>query len=134
MHRELERVMLVDDHANTNLYNEIVLNDAKAAKEIIMYQSAKDALIYLEQGNYKVDVIFLDVNMPVMDGWQFLEKHNIMEDREQDNVLIVMLTASINSEDQKRALSNHSIDEIFTKPLTVEVVEQIVDTYWKKFG
>lgn len=68
MQRKLQRIMLVDDNVNTNIYNEIILNQANAAEDKVIFQNGKKAIEYLEAGYNKVDLIFLDINMPIMNG------------------------------------------------------------------
>ena len=86
--KTLECIMLVDDDADTNFYNKIVLEQTDATNEIVVFENGKDALMYLEKGNNKVDLILLDINMPIMNGWQFLEHYEKLDEnkkKEADN-------------------------------------------------
>lgn len=76
--KKLERIMLIDDDADTNYYNEIILNNIGAAEDVIVFQNGNEALEYLKKGN-KVDLILLDINMPILNGWQFLERYEELE-------------------------------------------------------
>lgn len=131
MGKKLERIMLIDDDINTNLYNEIILNQANAAEEIVIYQNAKEALAFLETGENNVDLIFLDINMPVTNGWQFLEKYEKLSDSKKAKNIIVMLTASINKDDKEKALSFNIVENFISKPLSVDVVRGVIDSLQK---
>lgn len=124
--KKLERILLVDDDPDTNFYNEYILNQLNAADHIIAFQSAKEALQYLVEKNENVDLILLDINMPVMSGWQFLEHFNKLDKKRRSAILTVMLTASLNSDDQKKAASFPSIKKFIHKPLNKQTILEIL--------
>jgi CheY-like chemotaxis protein len=66
------------------------------------------------------DIIFLDINMPVMDGWEFLNKINERFANRFPDLPIVMMSSTIDPNDQKRALNNRWVQLFLSKPLTVE--------------
>ncbi len=118
--------MLIDDDVNTNIYNEIILNQANAAEEIVIFQNGKKAIEYLEIVDHKVDLIFLDINMPIMNGWQFLERYNALAEGNKAIKIVVMLTTSINEEDKAKALAFNIVESFISKPLKPEVVVQLI--------
>lgn len=128
MQKKLERIMLVDDDVNTNIYNEIILNQANAAEDIVIFQNGKEALEYMKTDNHKVDLIFLDINMPIMNGWQFLEGYNQLDEDKKAGKIIVMLTASINEDDRAKAQEYNIVETFISKPLNVDILEQLINS------
>jgi CheY-like chemotaxis protein len=119
--------MLVDDDINTNIYNKIILDQANAAEEIVDFQNGKQAIDYLETGENKVDLIFLDINMPIMNGWQFLERYDQLDKEKKAGKVIVMLTASINPDDKAKALKYNIVGDFVSKPLSAEAVQILIN-------
>ena len=83
--------------------------------------------LLLKNKNDKV-VVFLDINMPVMDGWGFLK--TLEENKEKINFTIhlYVLSSSINSDDQERAESNSLVTKYLKKPLSIEVIESLLQS------
>src|SRR6185503_20179630 len=100
MKQKLNCVLLVDDHEPTNFLNEKYLRQANCAEKIAIAQNGQLALNFITtkiQGEYpRPDLIILDINMPVMDGWEFLEHYAALDNEMKGNVIIVMLTTSRN--------------------------------------
>src|SRR5688500_20068236 len=81
MKQKLNCILLIDDDELTNFLNRMVIEEVDCASRVEIMQSARDALKYLTnttpEGNYpRPDLVFLDINMPAMDGWEFIEKYN----------------------------------------------------------
>ena len=127
--KTLERIMLVDDDADTNFYNTIMLNRTNASNDIVVFQNGKDALLYLEKENQNVDLIFLDINMPVMNGWQFLEQYGKLDASRRATIMVVMLTSSVNYDDKKKAEKLHLVNRYINKPLTPQIIKEILELF-----
>lgn len=76
------------------------------------------------------NIIFLDINMPKMNGWEFLEAYKELKAGQKAKVLVVMLTTSINPSDKKRAEQFPDIIGFNSKPLTEQMISQILDRYF----
>lgn len=127
--------MLVEDDETTNFYNEFLIKELGIAKEIVIRQNGEEALNYLERcsaGEAEIhpDLIFLDINMPVMDGFEFLEAFEKRNLDALNNVMIVMLTTSLHPDDLQRAKSFRSVSEYVYKPLMQEKISEIVSRYF----
>lgn len=122
--------MLIDDNPHDNFFHSRVIEDCNAAKCIIVKEMAEDALHYLKSLEHnpgiKPDIIFLDINMPGMNGWEFLDEYKKLDKPLQSNMLVMMLTTSNNPEDDELA-QKHGIPMGYrTKPLTEEMLKEVL--------
>jgi CheY-like chemotaxis protein len=121
-------VLLVDDdHVSSFLIKEI-LKTSKVAQQIYSTENGEQALRFIETHENKSscpDLIFLDINMPVMDGFQFLEEFQKLSERVRKTIKIIVLTSSSNSQDRRKA-NEYPIYGYLTKPLTFKTLEQIL--------
>ncbi len=115
----------IDDSAIDLELNVLVLERSGRFDEVLTFTSGEGALAHLRQKR-PVDAIFLDINMPMMDGFEFLEAATLEfgEDRFARSV-VFMLTSSLNPADRKRAKSFSVVHGFLTKPLTVEQANDI---------
>lgn len=137
MKKKLNCILLIDDDEATNYIHKIVINKADCAEQVVAMQSGYDALDYLtkmKDGIYpQPDVIFLDINMPAMDGWEFLEEYEKLEDGQKGHIVVVMLTTSLNPDDEKKAKSLGKVNGFKNKPLSVEMVEDVVKEHFPHY-
>ncbi len=119
-------ILLIDDNSQDNFIHKCVIEDAKAASEVIEFVYAEDALKYLKQaGRPKIDVVFVDINMPRMNGWEFVEAFDELYPELTADTRIVMVSGSINPADRKKAEQNTSISAYLSKPLTKQALEHV---------
>jgi CheY-like chemotaxis protein len=133
----LERVMLIDDNKHDNFFHETAINDTGLAKEVVKYQSAEMALDFLSgvasANGIMPPLIFLDINMPGMSGWEFLQAYQQQVPSEvRKNSTIVMLTTSWNPNDMERAEKEPELSGFLNKPLTEEMFGEIVQKHFEK--
>lgn len=128
--KKLKEILLIDDSRGTNSLNERLLKRMEVVDEISIALNGKQALDHLftknKNGIYpEPDLILLDINMPVMDGFQFLEEY---EKRIKASRIIVMLTTSISESDQNKANNFSSIMSYIFKPLTKEKITELISS------
>ena len=126
--------MLVDDDSDDNFFHERVINQNDPAIIVIAKQTAMDALAYLKSkdniGYTHPGLIFVDINMPAMNGWEFLEEYNKLDKELQSKAIVVMLTTSGNPDDKLKAKASNVISDFITKPLTKELLEDLIAQYF----
>lgn len=116
---ERATVWLVDDSETDLLYARIVIEQTDPQSAVISFESAEDALAALASDAVLLpDMIFLDINMPRMDGFDFIEAYERMPPAHRARSLLVMLSSSPLAEDRRRALAYASVRGYVTKPLS----------------
>lgn len=122
-------VMLVDDDNVDNFINKKVIINSKFTENVFVHTNAKSALEFFKNvGEPKEDSsetilpshIFLDINMPVADGFYFLEEFDKLSEKITSEVKIIMLTSSLNPNDELKSCSFKSVTNFLSKPLTVD--------------
>jgi CheY-like chemotaxis protein len=76
------------------------------------------------------EIIFLDINMPAMDGWEFLQKYEALPEAHKSSIIVVMLTTSFNPEDELKARKIPAVKEFRNKPLTPALLQDILLKYF----
>lgn len=120
-------ILLVDDDYPTNMLHQFVLKRVDLFKQVEVRQTATDALAMLSKGEFLPDLIFLDINMPAMNGFEFIDAL-----RKTDISIppIVLLTTSHNPADQQKATEYNEIKLYRNKPLNVGMVQDIFKEFF----
>lgn len=118
-----------DDNMYINLLKKII-ELKKLCKNLLIFGNGKEALDYFKAlvPNLKEkmpEIIFLDINMPVMDGWEFLEEFVKIENTLKSKITIYMVSSSIDPKDYEKAKSFSSVTDYLIKPIEISKVEEI---------
>jgi CheY-like chemotaxis protein len=116
--------LLIDDNYIDNFVTRKVLESSHFAEQIIVRQSPTEAISSLSEGTIKPDVIFLDIRMPTMSGFEFLQEYDTLL-IDKSRIKIFMLSSSLNPTDIKESMGNKYITHFIHKPLTVKALEEI---------
>ncbi len=116
----LKAVLIIDDSDPDLLYTQIVLDAAHVAERVLTCGSGPEALAILQRAErHDVDVILLDINMPEMNGFEFLEAYQKLHSTQQARAVVVMLTSSPDPADQARAAKFSCVHGYLIKPIDV---------------
>ncbi len=117
-----DNIFLIDDDAIINFITMRILNMAGIAKNVVAFDNAPDALKMIEEraDSATNDLLFLDINMPDMDGWAFLDVFERLPEQITRNYKIVMLSSSINPHDMERSRSYKSVKQFISKPFSID--------------
>ncbi len=135
MNKKLNCILLIDDDEATNLLNQIVVEKSGCAEKCIAVQSGIEALEYLTSrkngGHPQPDLILLDINMPAMNGWEFMDAYKELDSKQKGQIVIVMLTTSLNPDDEEKSRTYDEIQDFKNKPLTVKMLQGIVEKHFE---
>ena len=129
MHRKIDLVMLIDDNETDNFISKRIIEIAEFAEEVVIKNSGQSALNYIEQHKNDLerlpDLIFLDINMPIVDGFVFLYEFENFSHEVKDKCKIVILSSSDNKRDIDKIVNNNYVIKFITKPLTEIALDEI---------
>ena len=130
--KKYRTVMLIDDNEIDNLINQKMIEAASITENIYTHTGAKSAIEFLKNmekldvaEQVLPDVIFLDIDMPLMDGFQFLDEFEKLTTIAKKKCKIVMLTSSINPQDFNRSKKYENVKLYLNKPLSHESIVKL---------
>ncbi len=134
MKRKLSCILLVDDDPDDNFFHQRIINKMNITDMIAVAKNGIEALEYLRKENQCIpELIFLDINMPMMNGWEFLDEYKSLDAKQKARITIMMLTTSANPDDIKRANEIEDVTGIKTKPLSVEMLNEILAIHFQDY-
>ncbi len=130
----LRRVVLIDDDQVNNFVCESIIKNENFAEEVISFEWAEDALTFLKEATEKApsnfpELIFLDINMPGMDGWSFIDEYRKLPEEVTSQCNLFMLSSAVDRKDIVNAKSLQEVKDFFSKPLSPEILEFIKDEF-----
>ncbi len=132
---KLNQVLIIDDDDINNFISESIIEVSGVAKSSYTCSTARKALDYLQtlrasEPESLPDAILLDISMPQMNGWEFLDKLKETDILKQKKTVIAMLTSSVYPEDISRAKRYKEVSEYISKPLTEEKMHSFFHKYF----
>lgn len=125
---QFDSIFLVDDDPINNLINKRLLGKVGISNQIIEFLEGEEALMQIETLPYENQIlIFLDINMPVLNGWEFIEKYTEVYPNRQDK--IVILSSSIDYQDRQKAKEYQIVSGFLEKPLTLDKIYSQLEKY-----
>lgn len=125
-----KKVMVVDDSDIDRFVASYNIKRYGLAEEVILKESAKSALEYLKLTSVHLEklpsIIFLDIRMPEMDGFEFLDEFANLPEIVQQSCTVIMLSSSIDPNDQARAEENKFVRQFMSKPLDEEKLQPLL--------
>lgn len=128
----LDKILCVDDDPITLMLCKMVITKALFSKEITTAKNGEEAIKYFDtlktsDPNSKPQLIFLDLNMPVMDGWEFLDSFNTAAYSEFHDTKVIILSSTIDPEDLKKSKKYPMVIDFLSKPISKEMLEFLKD-------
>lgn len=133
----LNSILLVDDDEISNLFNKIFISKLSLSANVDVVLNGKEALEFVTSFTNAPNtllpcMLLLDIKMPIMDGWQFLDAYETQVRQEvKDNIVIVMLTTSENEGDAIKAMNSPNIKEFIQKPLSEDIFLKLIETHFE---
>nr|WP_309757685.1 response regulator [Flavobacterium sp.] len=130
----LDTILCIDDDTITLMLCKKVIIKSSFSHEIITAQNGEEALQYFKtlkevqnQSKGLPKLIFLDLNMPVMGGWEFLDHFNTPEFAEFKTIKVVVLSSTIDPEDLEKSKQYPMVIDFLSKPITQAMLEYLKD-------
>ncbi len=139
MKKKFKCILLVEDNEFTNIYNQKLILNLNIAENIYATESAEDALDFIgRKGKYRStkikyadpEIIFLDINMPGMNGWEFIEEYKKLNPNKSNPTQIVMLTTSPLQDDEQKAKQINEVIAFKRKPLSQSIILDILKEHF----
>lgn len=130
--------MLVDDDLVNSFFSEIIIKETKSSIIVEVKNTVDKAFEYMTQSDYMTrrftqtpfpDIIFLDIDMPGKNGWDFLERYQKFKHFLVKKPIIVMNSVSSSPADKLKAMSFEDVAEYYPKPLTPEIINFVLNKY-----
>ena len=128
--KTVKTLMIIDDDDVFVFLIKKGIEKAQVVEKIIVFDNGMDSINYLKENFQNPDmlpeIILLDLSMPIMDGWQFLEEYTLLKPKIEKKMLIYLVTSSISPEDLKAAKSINAVSDFIVKPITAEKLLEIL--------
>ncbi len=142
MKRKLSCILLIEDNHLTNIFNEKLIQKLGITDNVFIAENGQEGLDFITHGGKfagngreypRPDLIFLDINTPIMNGWEFLQEFSHLPDEQREKMVIVMLTTSPNPDDERKAKSSGIVAGYKLKPLSKEVLTEIMEKHFGEY-
>lgn len=129
--RSYEKALVIEDKKIDRRINEVIITKLGLAKYVVSVNSAEEALTYLhsiKDHSYLPNVIFVDLYLPVMSGFEFIEQFKLLPAYIIDYCHLIVISGSLDPADKKRVKSYGIVKHFIEKPLTKDKLESIPHT------
>ena len=130
MMTQVKHFLLIDDDDINNFLSKEIISMHLPNAVIDAFTDPAEALQYiddkLKNKQPLPDIILLDINMPLMDGWEFLKKIDQLEQRNHFHTNVYLYTSSVYHEDKLKASSFSIVKKVFVKPITKEAIQEML--------
>lgn len=134
MPKPIRCILLVDDDPDDNFLHQIIIEDSGLCETVRVAENGFAALDYLTHPDHpdylRPDVILLDINMPGMNGFEFMDQYNTLPEQFRSHLVLMMMTTSLNPVDRWRAQGVPDVNGFQSKPLTQAMLQDIVDRHF----
>ncbi|MFK7741588.1 MAG: response regulator [Planctomycetota bacterium] len=124
-------VMLVDDDEADNFFHRRALQKSGRVDNVVVVDDPRQALAELAAGAIKPNLMFLDINMPGMNGWEFLQCYEALPEEQRQAMVVVMLSTADLTAHRDKVEASPTVHTFRSKPLTsemfVELLEELED-------
>ena len=120
----------IDDDEDDNFFHQVIINRLNITDQVIIAESGYEALEFLTNTAMAPDLIFLDINMPRMNGWEFMDEYNKLYLLQKKAVIITILTTSVTLYEREQSKKTPGIAGFASKPLTEEMMNDIIKSHF----
>ncbi len=130
--KKLSSILLIDDDPDDNFFHQVIIKQMNIVDRIEIANDGIEALAYLKNEiSAPPQLIFLDINMPRMNGWEYLAEYKQLHAEQKARAVIIFLASSANPDDIKRAGEIEEVSRIETKPLSRSALAEILQEHFQ---
>lgn len=126
----IKTIAIIDDDDIFVYITKKAVEQTNIIQQIKVFGNGKDAIDYLKENCCKPDllpeIILLDLSMPIMDGWQFLDEYTKIKPKIGKKIIIYIVTSSISPEDMRKAKNIDAVSDFIIKPITKDKLIEII--------
>ncbi len=129
--KRLKSILLIDDDAVTNFLHESLIQEFNVTDNIKVIENGEDAFQYLKQFYLEgkcPELIFLDLNMPITNGFEFLESYKLLDSIRDDSVIIILSSSELDGD--KVVADSFGVNDFIVKPLTTEKLRDVFERHF----
>lgn len=125
--------IVIDDDPLNNTICRLTIKKALGVTDVKTFTDPLEGLQYVTEqypetiDNSKLTFLFLDINMPIMNGWEFLEKYDLLSAAIKDSIKLYILSSSVDDRDIEKANADKNIVTYLAKPITKEIITELVN-------
>lgn len=131
MMKGIKILTIIDDDEIFVYLTKRTIRQTGLVEHIEVFNNGLDALDFLDHNKDNApalpEIIFLDLNMPIMDGWQFLEEFSKIIPKIQKSITVYICSSSISPDDISRAESNNEVTDYIIKPITKDILMEVIE-------
>ncbi len=128
-------MLIDDDEIHSNLCYELILKSG-ITQTVSIFNDAEEALQFIRDNTARPDalpdLIFLDINMPFMDGWEFLDAYEAVKPEIKKEIVLILLTSSVYKNDIEKAKQYKSVVEYIKTPISINKLLETKEEYFNK--
>ena len=132
--KKLNCILLVDDDPDSNFFNKRLIEKINITERVEISKDGEEAIDFLTlsvNGKYpQPSIIFLDINMPKIDGWEFLERYDKLPGGQKAQVVIIMLSIPLNLDDKRKAEADPNVTDYISKYFDEDSLESVLRKYF----
>ena len=124
----IKKFIVVDDDPFNNILCNITIESALDKPDITTFDIPEDALAFIQKeytANIGPAILLLDINMPTLTGWEFMEEFEKFSDLIKSQVIVYIVSSSVDHRDKDKAEANHLIKGFISKPLDAKIILSI---------
>jgi CheY-like chemotaxis protein len=130
--KKINSACIIDDDDIFIYGTRRIMQEVRFCEDIVVFKNGKEAIDgmqnYLAEGKNLPDIIFLDINMPVMNGWDFLEEFTKIPNLNKGTVLLYVVSSSIDPSDLQKAKEFELVNNYILKPILPKQLNEILET------